>query len=118
MNRVAQVIFLSMFLLGPSSPSLFADAGKLRPVFDIPKLEAAVIDGQPADWRDRGFRVEQMDYEGGVPSVQDFDPCFRLGWDDRGLLLLVTVRNHPRNVSEARSCRNPLIPLATARKTS
>jgi len=74
-----------------------ASAGAARPadpLFDVPRLEGIRIDGDPADWGDRGFRVECLtDDQGGRRSAASFDPRFRLGWNDEGLLLLVEVRD-------------------------
>ncbi len=62
--------------------------------YDIPKLDGITIDGHPEDWGDRGFRVDLLTSdEGKTKSAVDFDPTFRLGWNDEGLLLLATVRD-------------------------
>ena len=64
------------------------------PVFDIPRMEGLKIDGDPADWGDRGFRVEGLaEDQGARPPAKSFDARFRLGWNDEGLLLLVEVRD-------------------------
>ncbi|MDD5261946.1 MAG: serine hydrolase [Methylacidiphilales bacterium] len=60
------------------------------PIFDIPRLDNISIDGKADDWGDRGFRVELLgNANGRVKPAFDFDALFRLGWDERGLLLLV-----------------------------
>lgn len=71
-----------------------AAASAAEPVFDVPRLDGVVIDGRPADWGDRGFRVEVMKDEGGryLPAA-DFDAGFRLGWDDEGFLVLARARD-------------------------
>ncbi len=72
------------------SPSGFALAGD--PVFDVPKLTDMVVDGKAEDWADQGFRVGAMVSQSGpYKSPKNFDAEFRLGWDARGLLVLVTV---------------------------
>ncbi len=38
----------------------------MAPVFDVPKVEKLVADGQSGDWGNRGFRVEVM----REPSVE------------------------------------------------
>jgi len=61
-------------------------------VFDVPRVEGITIDGKGDDWGDRGFRVNIMpDDSGKLKPANHFDATFRLGWDDRGLLLLVNV---------------------------
>ncbi|MBN1867326.1 hypothetical protein JW916_08535 [Candidatus Sumerlaeota bacterium] len=62
---------------------------------DIPRVDRIVVDGDPSDWGERGFRVEVLsDLDGLARPPADFDPTFRLGWDDRGVLLLVSVRDN------------------------
>ena len=45
-------------------------------VFDIPRLEGITLDGEPGEWGEKGLHVNI--YKGSC----------RIGWDDRGLLLL------------------------------
>jgi len=62
------------------------------PLFDVPRLENITIDGDAEDWGDRGFCVGVLgDPTGKVKPATDLDVTFRLGWDDRGLLLLISV---------------------------
>lgn len=62
------------------------------PVFDIPKLADVKIDGKADDWGDKGFHVESMsDVTGKMLPPENFSASFKLGWDDRGLLVIVTV---------------------------
>lgn len=68
------------------------DASASAPRTDIPYLAGISIDGDPSDWGDRGLRVGVMKtFAGRVRSPEDFSPSFRLGWNEEGLLLLVTV---------------------------
>ena len=60
-------------------------------VFDVPRVEAITIDGKADDWGDRGFRVEVLHADGTRPPTSDFDATARLGWDEKGLLVLVNV---------------------------
>ena len=74
------------------------------PVRDIPRLEITV-DGKIKDWGERGLKV--LSLTGGRSSKErgkmcppaDFDPSFRIGWNDRGLLMLVRVRDDVANES-------------------
>ena len=61
---------------------------------DIPRLEDISIDGSPDDWQERGYVAESLvSQQGFMRLPKDFDPSFRLGWNDRGLLVLVKVRD-------------------------
>jgi CubicO group peptidase (beta-lactamase class C family) len=63
--------------------------------FDIPRLEGISIDGDPSDWGDRGLRVGPLFGLAGMPKLlNDFDPHFRLGWNDEGLLVLAEVADN------------------------
>ena len=96
----------SWFLTGPLGTLIFfllaAPAGAqgaqgaletpAAPVYDVPRLEGIAIDGKAEDWGERGFRVDILaDAFGKVPPASDYSAKFRLGWNDRGLLVLVTV---------------------------
>lgn len=68
---------------------LLADAPR---VFDVPRLDAIEIDGRADDWGDRGFAVAApMTFDGKVRPPENFDAHFRVGWTDRGLLVLARV---------------------------
>ncbi len=61
------------------------------PAFDIPRIDGVKIDGQADDWKDDGFRVDSLPMLGcGLRPASDFDVRMRLGWDERGLLVLVS----------------------------
>ena len=63
------------------------------PECDLPRLEITV-DGEAGDWADRGLQVVSLPGAGGMlRAPADFDPCFRLGWNERGLLLLAQVKD-------------------------
>jgi CubicO group peptidase (beta-lactamase class C family) len=63
-----------------------------QPIFDVPRVEKIVIDGRDADWADKGYRVELVpSMEGTFLPADDLDVAFRLGWDARGLLVLLNV---------------------------
>jgi len=64
------------------------------PAHDIPRLAGITVDGDPADWGERGFRVEVLpNDQGAFRPPDDLDARVRLGWDESGLLVLVTVRD-------------------------
>ena len=64
----------------------------LPPLYDIPRLDKINIDGSPSDWAERGFRVNVLaNASGRIQPKSDIDATLRLGWNDRGLLALVTV---------------------------
>ena len=60
--------------------------------FDVPRLSGVEVDGDPADWDGKGFVVGVLcdAAEERTPEA-DLDATARLGWDERGLLVLVTV---------------------------
>ncbi|MFC1462819.1 sugar-binding protein, partial [Verrucomicrobiota bacterium] len=61
-------------------------------VFDVPRLDGIIIDGKADDWHDDGFKVEVMtSVDGWVKAQSDMDCRFSLGWDERGLLVLIQV---------------------------
>jgi hypothetical protein len=63
-------------------------------VFDAPRLADIKIDGDLADWGDGGLEVALLNGEKGeLPPADSLEARMRLGWDDRGLLVAVTVRD-------------------------
>ncbi len=63
-------------------------------VYDVPRVEGVTVDASPADWAGQGFQVNLMGIiNGSLTSPDNFDPRFRLGWNEEGLLLLVTVKD-------------------------
>mgnify|MGYP006280283789 CR=1 FL=1 len=64
------------------------------PLYHAPRLAEITIDGDAADWADRGLTVDLLTgVTGLVKRPADLDASFRLGWDPRGLLVLVRVRD-------------------------
>lgn len=86
------------FLLCAIGMALFVSAAQAAEdslLFDAPKLDGIAVDGSAGDWGNRGLMVGVMTTpEGALRSPENFDAGFRLGWDERGLLLLVTVRDN------------------------
>jgi predicted esterase len=64
------------------------------PCFDVPRLDRLTIDGNPAGWADRGLAVNVLaNASGKIQPREDIDASLRLGWNDDGLLALVTVHD-------------------------
>jgi len=92
-------------------------AGQDPPAFDVPRMANIAIDGDDADWGDRGFRVEVLaDEDGQILAPDDFDARFRLGWNRRGLLVLVEVEDdrHVEHAAEDRLWEGDSIELFVA----
>ena len=68
-------------------------AASVQPVYAVPRLDGMVVDGRADDWGTRGFRVDAMidTGSGRVRPAANFDPRFRLAWNQQGLLVLVEV---------------------------
>ncbi len=88
-------MFAGLFFLISFSSFSLGDQSIAQTPLDIPKLNSIVIDGNPSDWSGRGLMVQIMaDPERpDLRKPEDFDPQFRLAWDDKGLLVLVMVRD-------------------------
>jgi CubicO group peptidase (beta-lactamase class C family) len=80
-----------LLALAAASSALAADG---PPACDIPRLDGIAIDGALADWQERGLRVEAMAADDGqMKPPADLDATFRLGWNEEGLLVFLTVRD-------------------------
>ena len=87
--RAASVLFVIM--AGALSESQAAEGAS---VFDIPQLAGITVDGKVDDWGDAGLRVEIMgDKNGRVLPAENLEARCRLGWDTRGLLVLLHVQD-------------------------
>jgi len=92
MSRSA--FYVSIVLMSACLAVSGSAQGEDSPLFDVPRLEDITVDGRCADWGDGGFRVDILpDLEGKILPVDDLDVRFRLAWDERGLLVLVTVQD-------------------------
>jgi predicted esterase len=87
MMRILTVGIALACLLGGA---VFAADGPAALPYEIPRLDNIGIDGNPAEWGNRGFRVDVM-ADTASTRPWGFESSFRLGWDDRGLLALVSV---------------------------
>ena len=77
-----------------------AVGGIPHPLFDIPRMDKTTIDGDAASWGDAGFRVDVLAGVDGVVAPEErLSARMRLGWNDRGLLVLVQVRSANFNES-------------------
>ena len=64
------------------------------PLCSIPRLDVTV-DGKAEDWAGRGLKVVSLPGSGGkLRPANDFDPSFRIGWNDRGIVLLAEVSDN------------------------
>jgi len=92
--KISPLLLLPVFLICSTAKSG-------QPVYDIPKIDGVSIDGNGADWGESGFRVNALASETGqVRDPQDLDAKFRLGWDEQGLLVWVTVRDNQVTVAD------------------
>jgi len=91
-----QVSYLAIFCAVLCATCATMAAANPKPVvYDIPRLENITIDGNGDDWGTRGFRVEAFKDVNETlldsPRAALSDVTMRLGWDARGLLLLINV---------------------------
>ncbi len=64
------------------------------PLFDVPRLPDITLDGRADDWGSRGFHIEALvSSTSQRPAPADSSARIRLGWNEQGLLLLMTVRD-------------------------
>ena len=72
-----------------------ANGAEKNGVFNIPKLDGVVIDGQADDWKGKGFQINFLNVleDRPRPPATDFDVKCRIGWNDKGLLLLFSVQD-------------------------
>lgn len=64
------------------------------PAFDAPELENIAIDGSADDWNGRGLDAGFIAGDvGRVYAEEDLSATAQIGWDERGLLVLISVRD-------------------------
>jgi len=72
----------------------FAAQADEPPPFDVPRMDNVTIDGRFDDWADGGFRVAMLtSVDGRALPKTDLDAAFRLGWNNEGLLVALTVHD-------------------------
>lgn len=72
-----------------------AARAQTSPLYDVPLLEDITLDGKTDDWGERGLRLDVLaPVNGGLRAASDFSATARLGWDKRGLLVRVRVRDN------------------------
>jgi len=87
-RRGSLVLFSAMFFLAQAATLRAGDDA----IFDVPKISGISIDGKSDDWKDQGLKVEGLkDEKGAAFPAANLTAGFRLGWDERGLLVFVTV---------------------------
>ena len=90
----ARCLHLGVSASGARYDALWTYATPRLPVCNIPRLEVT-IDGETSDWGDEGLKVVSLPGpHGKLRAANDFDPSFSIGWNDRGLLLLVRVKDN------------------------
>jgi CubicO group peptidase (beta-lactamase class C family) len=66
--------------------------------FDVPRVDQIQVDGDDADWGDRGLHVDFLTSTGGrLFAEKDCSARAVIGWDDAGLLVLVRVKDDVRD---------------------
>ena len=100
-------LHLGVSASGARYDALWTYATPRLPVRDIPRLDAE-IDGKPGDWGEKGLTVVSLPgRHGKLRAADDFDPSLRIGWNERGLLLLVQVKDNV--VHESQDESNPTL---------
>jgi CubicO group peptidase (beta-lactamase class C family) len=92
MSRRRFLIVSLIVLVASSTPSLAAVS------FDVPRVDKISIDGDDADWGERGLRVEFLtSTTGRLFAAKDFSARAKIGWDDGGLLVFARVLDDVRD---------------------
>jgi len=88
-------LHLGVSASGAKYDALWVYEAPAFPTFDIPRLEGITIDGKAGDWGTKGTVIQSMTgVQRKMRATENFDPSFRLGWNDEGLLLLVKVSDN------------------------
>jgi hypothetical protein len=71
------------------------------PAFDMPKLDGITIDGSADDWHGRGLDAGFLAGDDGrVDAEEDLSASAQIAWDDRGLLVMLRVRDNVADEAE------------------
>ncbi len=85
---------------GVASP-LIKGATDDIPAFDAPKLDGVTIDGRADDWEGRGLTAGYLAGDDGrVYESDDLSASATIGWDERGLVAIVRVRDNVSTESD------------------
>lgn len=95
------VCFAVLFAMFVFASFVCAEDPSPKVVFEIPKLEGIMVDGDGEDWGDNGYPIENIKRYGGPTAT--IDSFVKLGWDTRGVLFLVTVKKDNANWFENRN---------------
>lgn len=88
-----KAVHLGITASGARYDALSREADQFPPL-NIPRLKDIKINALSDDWGDQGFRVEGLvEMSGATRESTNFAPSFRLGWDERGLLIFASVRD-------------------------
>ncbi len=94
--RIVTVVLLLAFLL---TPAVWAQDE--TQVYDIPYVGALTPNGLGDQWKSPGLEVNVMlNKMGRAQPPENFDPRFRLGWNEEGLCLYLAVRDDIREESQ------------------
>lgn len=96
---IVAILAMQLLLCRPAVAAADDDASRLAAIdtmSDIPHLDGIAIDGDAAAWGTRGLQINALaDMTGRIPPAAEFAAAVRLGWDIRGLLLLVNLHAAP-----------------------
>lgn len=83
-------MLLALAVAAPFLSDLRAAEGAT--VFEVPKIADVKLDGDAAEWAGKGLIVTGLKpAEGAARTAPNFEANFKVGWDERGLLVLVQV---------------------------
>ena len=91
LHRSCVVAAIVATILVPGGTTVAAEGAPAA--FEIPRLDGIAVDGDPSDWGERGLSVDAVHWHSVRTSVADFDPHYRIGWNDTGLLVRAVVRD-------------------------
>ncbi len=83
---------------GARYDALWTHVTPTLPPWNIPRVDVA-IDGKPDEWADQGAKVLSLTgpfrgRAGAMRKPWNFNPSFRIGWNDDGLVMLINVKDN------------------------